>query len=267
MTGRPGNGSAGSGDDVLVEQRGDATWITLNRPDRRNAYDPAMAEAVAAALDAASRSRAVVITGVPGSFCAGGALTGLSRPDVTAMRGLYRASLRLFDAVRNCPRPVIAAVGGAAAGGGNELVVACDLAIAAESATFGQTGPRVGSSPVTGATNVMGVQIGEKRAKEMAMLCRRYSAAQALELGLVNAVVPDAELEPTVESWIAELAQLSPRYLEITKISSNVWWNAARDSFSNGLGMLVQSIGSPDMAEGAQAFLDKRRPRFPGPDA
>jgi len=254
-------------DDVLVEVRGEATWITLNRPDRRNAYDPAMAAAIADALDGATSSRAVVITGVPGSFCAGGALGTLSRPDVTTMRGLYRGSLRLFDAVRTCPRPVIAAVNGPAAGGGNELVVACDLAIAAESATFGQTGPRIGSAPVTGATNVMGIQIGEKRAKEMSLLCRRYTAAQALEMGLVNAVVPDQKLVDAVEAMIAELAVLSPRYLEIAKVSSNIWWNAARDSFSSGLGMLVQAIGSPDMAEGAQAFLDKRQPVFPAPDA
>jgi enoyl-CoA hydratase/carnithine racemase len=183
------------------------------------------------------------------------------------MRGLYRSSLRLFDAIRNHPRPVIAAVNGPAAGGGNELVVACDLAIAAESATFGQTGPRVGSAPVTGATNVLGVQIGEKRAKEMAFLCRRYTAAQALELGLVNAVVPDDELVAAVDALVEELSVLSPRYLEIAKVSSNVWWNAARDSFTTGLGMLVQAIGSPDMAEGATAFLEKRRPRFPAPDA
>lgn len=253
-------------DSVLVDQRGEATWITLNRPERRNAYDPEMAEEIVEALDGATRSRAVVITGVPGSFCAGGALAGLSEPDVTTMRGLYRGSLRLFDAIRTCPRPVIAAVNGPAAGGGNELVVACDLAIAAESATFGQTGPRVGSAPVTGATNVLGVQIGEKRAKEMAFLCRRYSAAQALELGLVNSVVPDDELVAAVEEMVAELAVLSPRYLEIAKVSSNIWWNAARDSFTTGLGMLVQAIGSPDMAEGAQAFLDKRKPQFPPPD-
>jgi 2-ketocyclohexanecarboxyl-CoA hydrolase len=182
------------------------------------------------------------------------------------MRSLYAMSLRLFDAVRSCPRPVIAAVNGAAAGGGNELVVACDLAIAARSATFGQTGPRVGSAPVTGATNVMGVQIGEKRAKELALLCRRYSADDAYRMGLVNEVVDDDALEPTVQAWCAELAALSPRYLEITKVSSNIWWNAARDSFSTGIGMLVQALSSPDMAEGATAFLEKRRPQFPPPE-
>jgi 1,4-dihydroxy-2-naphthoyl-CoA synthase len=160
---------------------------------------------------------------------------------------------------------VFAAVNGAAAGGGNELIVACDLAVAARSATFGQTGPRVGSAPVTGATNVLAVQIGEKRAKEMAMLCRRYTAEQALELGLINAVVDDDELEAAVEAIVSELAALSPRYLEITKVSSNVWWNAARDSFSTGLGMLVQAIGSDDMIEGATAFLEKRPPKFPDP--
>jgi naphthoate synthase/2-ketocyclohexanecarboxyl-CoA hydrolase len=252
--------------DVLIEERGPALWIRLNRPERRNAYDAPMAEAIAAALEDASTYHAVVITGSDGAFCAGGALTNLSEPDMPSMRGLYKASLRLFDAVRTCPRPVIAAVNGAAAGGGNELVVACDLAIAARSATFGQTGPKVGSSPVTGATNVMGVQIGEKRAKEMAMLCRRYSAERAYEMGLVNEVVDDDALEDAVTSMVDELTRLSPRYVEITKISSNLWWNSARDSFSNGLGMLVQAIGSPDMREGAASFMEKRKPRFPDPE-
>jgi 2-ketocyclohexanecarboxyl-CoA hydrolase len=251
--------------DVEVERRDGVVWIRLNRPERRNAYDAAMAGAIVAALDEASSAHAVVLAGSGGSFCAGGALTDLASPTVPGMRGLYQASLRMFDAIRNCPRPVVAAVNGPAAGGGNELVVACDLAVAGRSATFGQTGPRVGSSPVTGATNVMGIQIGEKRAKELSMLCRRYSAEQALAFGLINAVVEDDEVEATAVAWCAELAALSPRYLEITKISSNIWWNAARDSFANGIGMLVQAVGSPDMVEGASAFLDKRKPGFPDP--
>lgn len=251
--------------DVLIEERGPALWIRLNRPERRNAYDADMAAAITAALADTSTYHAVVITGSGGSFCAGGALTNLSEPDMPSMRGLYSASLRLFDAIRTCPRPVIAAVNGAAAGGGNELVVACDLAVAGRSATFGQTGPKVGSSPVTGATNVMGVQIGEKRAKELSMLCRRYSAERAYEMGLVNEVVDDDALEDTVAEWCEEIARLSPRYLEITKVSSNLWWNSARDSFANGLGMLIQAIGSPDMREGAASFMEKRRPNFPDP--
>jgi 2-ketocyclohexanecarboxyl-CoA hydrolase len=246
---------------VLVERRGDTRWIRLNNPRQRNAYDREMATAISEALESASEFRTVVITGVEDAFCAGGML----EPDAlttTTMRGLYSASLRMFDAVRNCPRPVIAAVNGPAAGGGNELVVACDLAIAAESATFGQTGPRVGSAPVTGATNVMSAQIGEKRAKELVFLCRRYTAAQALSMGLVNAVVPADRLVAEVDAWCAELHRMSPRYLEIAKVSSNIWWNTARDSFSNGIGMLVQAIGSPDQVEGVRAFREKRRPEF-----
>jgi len=237
----------------------------LNRPERRNAYDETMAREMAEALEDTASFRSVVLTGSGGSFCAGGALAGLREPTSRDMRRLYSISLRLFDAVRNCPRPVIAAVNGAAAGGGNELIVACDLAIAARSATFGQTGPRVGSAPVTGATNVMGVQIGEKRAKEISFLCRRYSAEQALGIGLINEVVDDDRLEATVRAWCDEIAALSPRYLEIAKISSNVWWNAARDSFNTGVGMLIQAIGSEDMVEGASAFLEKRKPRFGDP--
>jgi 2-ketocyclohexanecarboxyl-CoA hydrolase len=251
-----------TGGSIVVESRGDVRWIRLDNPDRLNAYDAEMAESMTHAVEAASSYRVVVITGTGRGFCAGGMLSGLARPTRGSMRGLYRASLRMFDSIRQCPRPVIAAVNGVAAGGGNELVVACDIAIAAESATFGQTGPRVGSAPVTGGTNMLTPQIGEKRAKEMAMMCRRYSAQQALDLGLVNAVVPDTELESTVESWCAEFRQLSPRYLEIAKVSSNVWWNQARDSFSSGLGMLVQAVGSPDMVEGASAFLEKRPARF-----
>lgn len=250
---------------VHVEMRGDALWVTLDAPERRNAFDPDMAAAVVDALDEASTARAVVITGAPGGFCAGGSLNILGAPDVTIMRHLYRSSLRLFDSIRTCPRPVIAAVNGAAAGGGNELVVACDFAIAARSATFGQTGPRVGSAPVTGGTNMLSLVMGEKRGKEMSMLCRRYSAEQALEWGLVNQVVEDAELVDAVDAMVAEISALSPRYLEIAKVSSNLWWNSARDSFLTGLEMLIQAVESPDMAEGAQAFLDKRRPEFPPP--
>lgn len=251
--------------DVNVSRRDDVVWIELARPDRLNAYDIDMARAMLQALQDASDAYAVVLTGTGRGFCAGGALNQLDDPDPALLRELFTTSLRLCDAIRTCPRPVIAAVNGVAAGGGNELVVACDFAIAARSATFGQTGPRVGSSPVLGATNLLPVQIGEKRAKEMAMLCRRYSAEQAQEMGLVNEVVDDDALVPRVEEWIEEIKALSPRYLEITKVSSNLWWNQAQDSMRNGLGMLTQAIGSPDMVEGATAFLEGRTAQFPPP--
>lgn len=248
--------------DVIVERRGEAAWLRLNRPERRNAYDLAMAEELTAAVRDAADAAAIVITGSDGAFCAGGFLADLSKPDREQLRVLFDASLRLFDEIRNSPRPVIAAVNGSAAGGGNELVVACDFAIAAESAKLGQTGPRVGSAPVVGGTNLLALSVGEKRGKEISMLCRRYTARTALELGWVNAVVPDDELEAEVDRWVQEILALSPRYLEIAKVSSNVWWNQMRDSYRSGLGMLMQAAGSEDMVEGASAFMEKRPPRF-----
>ncbi|WP_425409878.1 enoyl-CoA hydratase/isomerase family protein [Hyphococcus sp.] len=249
-------------DDIVVENRDSVCWIRLNRPERMNAYDFEMAQALAKAIEDNAQSGVIVITGTGNAFCAGGFLGSLQEADENELRTMFYNSLKLFDAIRRSPRPVIAAVNGPAAGGGNELVVACDLAIAAESATFGQTGVRVGSAPVLGGTNFLAMNIGEKRAKEVAFLCRKYSAAQALDLGWINAVVPDDELELEVGRWADELLEMSPRYLEIAKISSNAWWNLSQESYSSGLGMLVQAIGSEDMQEGARAFFEKRKPRF-----
>ena len=250
--------------DIKVERKGEVTWIRLDRPDRMNAYDAKMAQTLIEAIEGAVDSGVIVITGTGRAFCAGGYLANLSDPDPAELRRMFYGSLRLYEAIRTSPRPVIAAVNGAAAGGGNELVICCDLAIAAEGATFGQTGVRVGSAPVLGGTNFLAMSVGEKRAKEIAFLCRRYPAEKALELGLINAVVPAEQLEDEVTQWADELLYMSPRYLEIAKISSNVWWNQCRDAYLSGLGMLVQAIGSADMIEGASAFMEKRRPQFDG---
>lgn len=248
--------------DVLLDRRGPVAWLRLNRPERRNAYDAAMAEQLIGGISEAQDAAVIVITGTERSFCAGGYLADLAAARERDIRAMFDASFRLFDAIRRSPRPCIAAVNGGAFGGGNELVVACDFAIAVESATFGQTGPRVGSAPVLGGTNMLTVNVGEKRAKEVSMLCRRYTARDAHALGWINEVAPDDGLDAAVERWAGELLALSPRYLEIAKISSNVWWNMLRDNYLSGLGMLAQAVGSHDMVEGAQAFMEKRPPRF-----
>ncbi len=250
--------------DIVVEQKGDVRWIRLNRPDRMNAYDAEMARELIGHIEDAADSGVIVLSGTGRAFCAGGYLANLSDPDPDALRRMFYGSLHVYEALRNSPRPVIAAVNGAAAGGGNELVVACDLAIAADTATFGQTGVRVGSAPVLGGTNFLAMTIGEKRAKEVAFMCRRYKADEALEMGWINAVVSPEKLEEEVTNWANELLAMSPRYLEIAKISSNVWWNQSRDAYLSGLGMLVQAIGSKDMIEGATAFMEKRKPQFEG---
>lgn len=250
--------------DIKVERKGEVEWVTLNRPDRMNAYDAEMAQELITAIENASDAGVIVLTGAGRAFCAGGYLANLSDPDPEALRSMFYGSLKVYEAIRTSPRPVIAAVNGAAAGGGNELVIACDLAIAADNATFGQTGVKIGSAPVLGGTNFLAMIVGEKRAKEIAFMCRRYSAEKALEMGLINRVVPADQLENEVTSWADELLRMSPRYLEIAKISSNVWWNQSRDAYLSGLGMLVQAIGSKDMIEGATAFMEKRRPQFEG---
>lgn len=252
-------------EDVLVEQRGKATWIRLNRPERKNCYDEAMAREMTEAVRDAVRSNVIVLTGSGDSFCAGGFLKSLEKADPVELRRMMTASLGFFDEIRRSPRPVIAAVNGFAIGGGNELVVACDLAIAAASAVLGQVGPRIGSAPVLGGNNMLSMVIGEKRGKEVSMLCRRYPASEAKAMGWVNEVVPDDELEAEVERWCEEFYALSPRYLEVAKISSNAWWNQLYDSYASGLGMLMQAAGSDDMIEGATAFMEKRRPAFKQP--
>lgn len=248
--------------DVEVERRGDVAWIRLNRPDRMNAYDSAMAQELMQAIRDARSAGVIVLTGKGKAFCAGGYLKNLADPDPEELRAMFFGSLDLFEVIRTSPRPVIAAVNGAAAGGGNELVVACDIAIAARSAKLGQTGVKIGSAPVLGGTNLLAISVGEKRAKEVSMFCRRYTAEEATRLGWINAVVDDDQLEAEVARWADELLQMSPRYLEIAKMSSNVWWNSCRDTYVMGLEALVQAIGSEDMMEGATAFIEKRKPRF-----
>ena len=249
------------------DKRGHTVVMTLNRPERLNALSDELYQSLATAwteFNADDDAWLAIVTGNGRGFCAGADLK--ERSETGRMAGDTPAAASTFWNAFRESKPTIVAVNGVAAGGGNELVVACDLAIAGESATFGQTGPRVGSSPVFGGANFLTHSVGEKRAKEIAFLCRRYRAQEAKEIGLINAVVPDDQLEDEVTRWAGELLALSPRYLEITKVSSNTLWNQHRDAYVHGMALLTQAIGSYDMIEGATAFVEKRTPRFEGRD-
>jgi 2-ketocyclohexanecarboxyl-CoA hydrolase len=253
--------------DILYEKQGGVAWITINRPEVRNAFRTAtVAELTDAFLDARwdGAIGVVVLTGAGDkAFCSGGdqkergqggyargaAGTPSERPmDVEALHG----------AIRHIPKPVIAMVNGFAVGGGHVLHVLCDLSIASENAIFGQTGPRVGSVDAGHGTGFLARVVGEKKAREIWYLCRQYSAQEALEMGLVNRVVPLKDLRAEVERWCAELLDKSPTALALAKQSFNIdsETRAGVAQFAHtALGLYYRT---EEAMEGRNAFVEKR---------
>jgi naphthoate synthase/2-ketocyclohexanecarboxyl-CoA hydrolase len=170
--------------------------------------------------------------------------------------------LDLGAAIRNNGKPVIAAVNGYAIGGGHELHLMCDLTVASDRAIFGQVGPRVGSVPIWGATQYLPRLVGEKRAREILFLCRRYTAREAYEMGLVNTVVPHAELSAEVDRWCQEILDKSPQSLRIAKTALNFESDLLYAAFAHGMEMLALTYGNQENMEGVRAFLEKRPPDF-----
>jgi naphthoate synthase len=251
--------------------------ITINRPEVRNAFRP---ETVIELIDAFERARedldvgVVILTGEgPDAFCSGGdqRVRGAAGGYVTgadpAAAGTHQAVGRfhvtdLHVQIRRMPKPVVAMVAGYAIGGGHVLHVVCDLTIAADNARFGQTGPKVGSFDGGFGASVLSRMVGPKKAKEIWFLCRQYDAQQALEMGLVNAVVPLAELESETVNWCREMLALSPFALRLLKAS----FNADEDGLT-GIQQLAHDANllfymSDEAAEGRQAYLEKRPPEF-----
>ena len=231
---------------ILYEQGGGKAWITINHPERHNAFDDGTCVELVTAFEAADADAGIgviVLTGAGDrAFCSGGYLGDLAQFDFERARRLFRTSVAVFQAIRRARQPVIAAVNGFAVGGGNELVIACDLAIASDRARFGQVGPKVGSSPVFGGTNLLAMNIGEKRAKEVCFMCRQYEASEAL--------------------WCEDLLDRSPSYLELSKVSSNVWWDMLAPAFAHAEQTMFRLAGGAEMLEGTSAFMGKRKPDF-----
>lgn len=256
--------SASAKEQILVEKKDGVAWITFNREDRFNAFDYETFGALRDAIEAVGYDPTIgviVITGAGDkSFCVGGYLADLQDFSILQARKLYNISQELYQMMRKVPQPIIAAVNGYAIGGGNELVICSDLAIASEHAKFGQTGPKVGSSPMYGGNNLLAMTIGEKRAREVCMLCRQYTAQEAYEMGWINKVVPHHELRAEVGRWAQEILDKLPSYIEITKICSNVWWDSLTPTMEHAKQAMLRLAGGPEMTEGATAFMEKRKP-------
>lgn len=251
---------------IIVEAKGSVGWVTINHPERHNAFDFATVTEIGQAVREMGNDTTigvVVLTGAGDkAFSAGGYLADLADFDVPKARLLFDGARDALNAMRHVPQPIIAAVNGLAIGGGNELVICSDLAVASEHARFGQTGPRIGSSPVFGGTNLLAMTIGEKKAREVCYLCRQYTAQEALEMGWINKVVPHEALYDEVQRWCEELLDKSPAYLEISKITSNVWWDMLTPAMEAAKQALLRLAGGEEMTEGASAFMDKRKPDF-----
>jgi 2-ketocyclohexanecarboxyl-CoA hydrolase len=251
-------------EDILYDEADGVATITFNRPDRLNAFRLGTYEEVIDALNRAGWNPeigVIVLTGAGKAFTVGG---DSAEPKSTRRtRGVIGVPVEdIHAAIRAAPKPVIAKVRGFAIGGGNVIATVCDLTIAADGAVFGQVGPKVGSVDPGFGTAYLARIVGEKRARELWFLCRRYTAQEAFAMGLVNRVVPDADLDAEVASWCAEILALSPTALAIAKASFNADSEQIRGIAHLGFHGVALYYGTDEAKEGGAAFREKRKPRY-----
>jgi naphthoate synthase len=264
--------TAGSFGDILYEKVDGIAKVTINRPEKRNAFRPqTVSEMYEAFLDAREDSSVgvVLLTGAGPhtdgkyAFCSGGDQSVRGKAGYLDGEGVPRLNvLDLQRLIRSMPKVVIALVAGYAIGGGHVLHVVCDLTIAADNAVFGQTGPKVGSFDGGLGSSYLARIVGQKKAREIWYLCRQYNAADALEMGLVNKVVPVDELEAEGLSWARDILAKSPLAIRCLK--------AAFNADCDGQAGLQELAGNATLlyymteegAEGKNAFLEKRQPNF-----
>jgi naphthoate synthase len=258
---------AGTYEDIVYETRGGIAKITINRPEVRNAFRPRTLFDLSDAFNAARddpQVGVIILTGMGSeAFCSGGDQRVRGDDGYRDDQGIGRLNvLDLQVQIRRTPKPVIAMVAGYAIGGGHVLHVVCDLTIAADNARFGQTGPKVGSFDGGYGAGLLARMVGQKKAREIWYLCEQYDAQQALEMGLVNRVVPLADLERETIAWAERILEMSPLALRLLK--------AAFNADTDGLAGIQQLAGdatllyymSEEAQEGRNAYIEKRRPRF-----
>jgi naphthoate synthase len=259
-------------EDIRYEIAEGIAKITIDRPEVRNAFRPQTVIELSDALDRAREDLEVgviVLTGEgPLAFCSGGDQrvrgdSGYMTDEAASGNRVGRFHVTdLHVQMRRTPKPIVAMVAGYAVGGGHVLHVLCDLTIAAENARFGQTGPKVGSFDGGFGAAHLANTVGIKKAKEIWFLCRQYDARQALDMGLVNTVVPLEQLEEETVKWCREMLELSPFALRLLKAS----FNAAEDGLA-GIQQLAHDTnllfyGSEEAQEGRNAYREKRKPDF-----
>ena len=253
--------------DIKYQKAQGIAKITINRPQVRNAFRPLTVNEMMDALKDARYDQnigVIILTGEgKEAFCSGG--DQKIRGDAGYLDDQGNAHLNVLDfqrQIRTCPKPIIAMVAGYAIGGGHVLHLMCDLTIAADNAIFGQTGPQVGSFDGGYGASYMARIVGQKKAREIWFLCRKYDAKQALEMGLVNLVVPYDQLETTTTQWCREILQKSPLAIRCLK--------AALNADCDGQAGLQELAGNATMLyymgqegqEGRNAFLEKRQPEY-----
>src|SRR6059036_1190943 len=259
--------SHGDWTDIRYETSDGMAKITIDRPEVRNAFRPLTTRELISAFELARDDPEIGVAILTGAgteaFSSGGDQRIRGDDGYVDEQGVGRLNvLDLQIQIRRFPKPVIAMVAGYAIGGGHVLHICCDLTIAADNARFGQTGPRVGSFDGGFGASLLAAQIGQKRAKEVWFLCRQYDARQALDMGLVNAVVPLERLEEETVAWCREMLALSPFALRLLKAS----FHAAEDGLA-GLQQLAHDTnllfyGSDEAQEGRDAYREKRTPDF-----
>lgn len=259
---------AGEFTDIIYEKCDEGiAKITINRPEVHNAFRPKTVMEMSRAIEDARNDEhvgVIILTGAGGrAFCSGGDQKVRGTGGYVGDDGTPRLNVLDFQRqIRNCPKPVVAMVAGWCVGGGHVLHMMCDLTIAAENAQFGQTGPRVGSFDGGWGASYMARIVGQKKAREIWFLCRFYSAAEALDMGLVNRVVPLDDLEAETVQWCREMLANSPLALRCLK--------AALNADCDGQAGLQELAGNATLLyymtdegrEGKNAFLEKRRPDF-----
>ena len=252
-------------EDILYEVRGRAAWVTINRPKLYNAFRAKTIEELIAAFKLAADDKnvsSVVLTGAGDkAFCTGGDQS--AKDGQYDGRGIVGLPIDEFQSIiRDIPKPVIARVNGFAIGGGNVFATLCDLTIAADTAKFGQVGPKVGSVDAGWGTAFLARHVGDKKAREIWFLNLQYTAQEAMEMGLVNKVVPAAELDAAVDEWTEMLGQRSPTALALAKRSFNADSDNIRGISMLALNSVKLFYDTEESKEGMRAFQEKRAPEF-----